>query len=79
MDGFLSSNILSTIVNRLSSCASLHTQSLEFGTNLKALEEMVNDVEVTLENVEESVKVVENGLVENMKIIQKNMERFDQE
>ena len=38
---------------------------------------MVNDVEVTLESVEESVKTVENGLVENMKIIQKNIEKLD--
>lgn len=78
MDGFLSSNILSTIVNRLSTCASLHSQSMEFGKDLKSLEDMVKDVEVTLGSVEESVKSVESGLVENMKVIQKNMDKLDQ-
>lgn len=76
MDGFLSSNILSTIVNRLSTCASLHSQSMEFGNNLKALEDMVKDVEVTLSSVEESVNIVEKKLDENMKVIQKNMEQI---
>lgn len=78
MDGFLSSNILSTIVNRLSTCASLHSQSMEFGKDLKSLEDMVKDLEVTLGSVEESIKSVESGMVENMKVIQKNMDKLDQ-
>lgn len=77
LDGFLSSNILSTIVNRLSTCAALHSQSMEFGQDLKALEDMVKDLELTLGSVEESVKGVESGLVENMKIIQQNLEQID--
>ena len=71
-------NILATIVNRLATCATLHSQSMDFGKDLKALESMVKDVEVTLGSVEESVKGVESGLMENMKVIQKNMERLDQ-
>ena len=51
---------------------------MDFGKDLKALESMVKDVEVTLGSVEESVKGVESGLMENMKVIQKNMERLDQ-
>lgn len=77
MDGFLSSNILSTVVNRLSTCASLHTQSMEFGRDLKALEGMVKDIEGTLGSVEDSVSTMESSLIENMKVIQKNMERLD--
>lgn len=77
LDGFLSSNILSTIVNRLSACATLHTQSMEFGSKLKSLEDMVKDIEVMLGSVEESVKNVEVGLVENMKVIQQNMDKID--
>mmetsp|Transcript_1272 Transcript_1272/g.1529 ORF Transcript_1272/g.1529 Transcript_1272/m.1529 type:complete len:365 (+) Transcript_1272:120-1214(+) len=77
MDGFLSSNILSTVVHRLSTCASLHSQSMEFGRDLRALEGMVKDTEVTLVSVEDSVNAMESGLIENMKVIQKNMERLD--
>ncbi len=77
MDGFLSSNILSTIVNRLSTCASLHSQSMEFGKDLKSLECMVKDVEAQLGSVEDSVNAMESGLIENIKVIQKNVERLD--
>jgi len=84
LDGFLSpssssSNILSTIVVRLSTCATLHSQSMEFGKDLKALEHMVKDVEVMLHSVEDSVNCTEKSMKDNMDLIRKNMETLDQQ
>ena len=79
LDGFASTNILTTIVSRLSSLSYLHSSSMNFQSQLSQLEHVVKDVELTLGSMEESAKLVQNGMAENMKIIQRNMEHMDQQ
>jgi hypothetical protein len=77
MDGFLTSDVLNTIVNRLEVCADLHAKSMEFQRGLDSLESTVGDVKLWLSNLEESMTCLEQGMVENMKIVQENMETLD--
>mmetsp|Transcript_23349 Transcript_23349/g.34621 ORF Transcript_23349/g.34621 Transcript_23349/m.34621 type:complete len:352 (-) Transcript_23349:174-1229(-) len=70
-------NVLSTIVNRLTACAELHSSSSEFGSDLKALEEMLTDTKVLLSGLETTVATLETGMEDNMKVIASNMENFD--
>jgi hypothetical protein len=77
MDGFLTSDVLNPIVNRLEVCADLHAKSMEFQRGLDSLESTVGDVKLWLSNLEESMTCLEQGMVENMKIVQENMETLD--
>jgi len=77
LDGFLSSNTLSIIVQRLQACAALHGKASEFHNSLVGLEQNVNDVEGLIRNVEENLAVVEKGMVQNMDIIRKSMDDLD--
>lgn len=80
LDGFLSSDshVLNAIVNRLGACAELHSRSMDFGKGLDSLEAAVVDVKALLASMENSVGSLENGMENNMKIIQENMETLDQ-
>ena len=77
LDGFLSSNTLSVIVERLQTCATLHSKAVEFQNGLDGVEQNVSDTEGIIRNLEENLDRMEKGMVKNMEIIQKNMDDLD--
>jgi len=77
-DGFLSSNTLSIIVQRLQACATLHGKAAEFQNGLAGLEQTVGDVEGVMRSVEENLGRLEVGMVENMEVVRRNMEVLDE-
>ena len=67
------SQVLDTVVERLQTCAQLHTRAMDFDSQLNGLETSVEQVERMVLSVESSLERVEKGMVENMEILQGNI------
>jgi hypothetical protein len=67
------SQVLDTVVERLQTCAQLHTSAMDFEGQLNGLEISVEQVQKMVSSVESSLERVEKGLVQNMEILQGNM------
>jgi len=82
LDGFVesssSSNVLSCIVERLSTCANLHSQSMNFNHKLSNLEHSTSEKEQLLSGIESALIKVETGMAVNLDIIQHNMTVLDE-
>jgi len=82
LDGFVesssSSNVLSCIVERLSTCANLHSQSMNFNHKLSNLEHSINEKEQLLSGIQSALIKVETGMTVNLDIIQHNMTVLDE-
>eukprot|EP00558_Chaetoceros_sp_UNC1202_P005298 CAMPEP_0197236598 /NCGR_PEP_ID=MMETSP1429-20130617/3651_1 /TAXON_ID=49237 /ORGANISM="Chaetoceros sp., Strain UNC1202" /LENGTH=252 /DNA_ID=CAMNT_0042695407 /DNA_START=95 /DNA_END=856 /DNA_ORIENTATION=- len=76
-DASPNSTVLCAIIDRLSTCAELHSKSMEFGRDLSSLEHLANDTQVLLSGLEGTLQGLEEGMAKNMKVIQENMEELD--
>lgn len=72
------SSQLPFIVDRLHQLAFLHTQAADFATRLTATEKSSKDLERLLCNLEETLQNVEQGCVENLHVMEKNVLFLDE-
>jgi exonuclease VII small subunit len=80
LDGFFvssPSNLLTSIVQRLSTCANLHSKAMSFENRLDGLERIVKDLTPTVQNLEDCISRVESGMINNMKVLEQNMNALD--
>lgn len=82
LDGFLqnstsTSSILSVLVDRMKTCAGLHSKASELESKILSLEQMTKQGYLVLHNIEDSVGKLECGMVSNMKMIEKNIQDID--
>jgi len=69
---------LPALVARLQQLASLHAQSSSFAVRLTQSEKEVTQLQTLLKELDASVSKVETGMVENVKVIEKNMQELDE-
>jgi len=72
------SSQLPHIVERLHQLSSLHTQAADFATRLTAVEKSSEDLERMLSNLEETLRNVERGCIENLQVMEKNVLFLDE-
>ena len=69
---------LPSIVTRLTDLANLHSHATEFASRLVGVENDVASVERLLVNFETALNRVEEGCVDNVKIVQENIKALDE-
>lgn len=72
------SDHLPALVARLQQLASLHAQSSSFAVRLTQSEKEITQLQNLLKQLEDTVTKVETGVVDNVKIVEKNMQQLDE-
>ena len=72
------SDHLPALVARLQQLATLHAQSSTFSVRLTQSEKEVVQLQALVKELEETITKVETGMVENVKVIEKNMQQLDE-